>query len=289
MTPPEALGNREEVLMPAIQTVSAHYGVTHPERAVVVGLTLAGISLKDLAPEDLAPVDHFHLGGREATYELLQLAALGDGLEIVDVGGGLGGAARTLAVETDATVTVLDATEEFCRAGTTLTRLVGLGDAVTFVHGDATAIPFPDASFDVAWLQHVSMNVAAKDALFREIHRVLRPGGRLLLHEVLAGPVQPIHYPVPWARDSSLSFLEGERRLRQLIRAAGFVETAWRDATEAAREWWRERQRVFAEERPPPLGIHILLGPDAPRIGAAMLLNLEEGRIRVAYGVLERA
>jgi SAM-dependent methyltransferase len=274
--------------MRAIEAVSAHYAVTNVERAIVAGLTIAGMSLESLAPEDLAPVDQFHMGGREATCELLRVAGLGDGLEIVDVGGGLGGAARTLAVETSAAVTVLDATEEFCRAGTTLTTLVGLEDAVTFVHGNATGMPFPDASFDAAWLQHVAMNVEAKDELFREIHRVLRPGGRLLLHEVLAGPRQPIHYPVPWAQDPSLSFLQDERTMRELLRTAGYAEIAWRDATAAAHEWWRERLRLVADHRPPPLGIHLLLGPDAARIRAAMLLNLEERRIGVVYGVFER-
>jgi SAM-dependent methyltransferase len=279
----------QEVSMPAIEAVDAHYAPADLERAVVAGLTMTGASFENLRPEALSPVDQFHLGGRDATHELLGLAGLGHGLEVVDVGGGLGGAARTLAVETSATVTVLDATEEFCRAGTTLTGLVGLEEAVTFVRGDATAMPFPDASFDAAWLQHVSMNVEAKERLFAEIHRVLRPAGRLLLHEILAGPTQPIHYPVPWAPDASLSFLRGEREMRELLRTARFAEIAWQDSTPAAHYWWRDRLQVLTENRPPPLGIHLLLGPDAPAIRAAMLRNFEERRIDVAYGVLERA
>jgi hypothetical protein len=51
------------------------------------------------------------------------------------------------------------------------------------------------------------MNIADKERLYAEIQCVLRPSGRLALHEILAGPVSPIHFPVPWARDPDLSHL----------------------------------------------------------------------------------
>jgi ubiquinone/menaquinone biosynthesis C-methylase UbiE len=54
-------------------------------------------------------------------------------------------------------------------------------------------MPFPDASFDAAGLQHASMNIEVKEELFRQIYRVLRPRGRLALHEVLAArPADPL-------------------------------------------------------------------------------------------------
>ena len=103
----------------------------------------AGKDPDRLAPEDLAPVDQFHIGGRDATLELAKLAGLAPGLEVLDVGGGLGGPARTLAAEFGARVTVLDLTEEYCRVGEELTRRTGLADRVHFRHGDALASPSP--------------------------------------------------------------------------------------------------------------------------------------------------
>jgi 2-polyprenyl-3-methyl-5-hydroxy-6-metoxy-1,4-benzoquinol methylase len=68
----------------------------------------------------------------------LQLAGLGHGERVLDVGGGIGGPARTLA-GAGFSVTVLDLTEEFCRTGAALTERVGLASRVTFHHGNALA------------------------------------------------------------------------------------------------------------------------------------------------------
>ena len=160
-----------------------------------------------LTIEDLAPIDQLHARGSEATLELARLAGITAGMRVLDVGGGLGGPARTLASAFGCSVEVLDLTEEFCRAGEMLTARTGLADLVCFRQGNALKMPYPGAGFDVAWTQHSSMNIADKERLYAEIQRVLRPGGRLALHEILAGPVSPIHFPVPWARDPDLSHL----------------------------------------------------------------------------------
>ena len=127
--------------------------------------------------EGLAPLDQLHIRGKEATLDLARLAELTPGMLVLDVGGGIGGPARTLANEFGCVVTVLDLTEEFCRVGEMLTARTGLSDRVTFRPGNALDMPFPSSSFDRVWVQHSSMNIAAKERLFAEIHRVLRPGG----------------------------------------------------------------------------------------------------------------
>ena len=121
-------------------------------------------------------------------------------MRVLDVGGGLGGPARTFASVFGCTVEMLDITEEFCGAGTALTAQTGLSDLLSFRHGSALDMPYPGGSFDMVWTQHSSMNIADKARLYQEIHRVLRPGGRLALHEILTGLTSPIPFPVPWAR-----------------------------------------------------------------------------------------
>jgi sarcosine/dimethylglycine N-methyltransferase len=266
--------------------MTRHYGRPGLGDAILAGLRAAGKDPDRPAPEDLAPVDQFHIGGRDATLELAKLAGLAPGLAVLDVGGGLGGPARTLAGDFGARVTVLDLTEEYCRVGEDLTRRTGLADRVSFRHGDALAPPFPEASFDVVWTQHSSMNVEDKERLYESIRHVLRPGGRLALHEVMAGPVSGVHFPVPWSPDGGFSFLRSPEAIRGVIAGLGLRETAWVDVSPAALAWFRERVAAArSATAPPPLGLHLLLGPAAGPMFANMLRNLEERRIVVIQAV----
>lgn len=151
-------------------------------------------------------------------------------------------------------------------------------------------MPFLDDSFDVVWTQHATMNIPDKPRLYDEVARVLRPGGRFAMFDVLAGPRQPIHFPVPWASDQSFSFLLPPEQTRTLIARAGFRELTWlTDQDQAMHE---------ALDRPDPLGEPaasgdglnpaLLNGPDGPRMGANVQRNMDEGRIRFAIGVFER-
>jgi SAM-dependent methyltransferase len=272
---------------PFSEAVSRHYTATDLVERLRAALHAAG---KDVvaAPDDLAPVDQIHTGGTRATIELADLAGLRAGQSVLDVGGGIGGPARTLAHRFGCTVTVLDLTEEYCHAGELLTAVTALTDRVSFRHGDAMAMPFPDGSFDVVWTQHSSMNIADKAQLYAEIRRVLRPGGRFALHEVLAGPTQPVHFPVPWARDPAISFLETPENARRTIQAAGFAEVAWINVTASSLAWFQRQNARAQPATPPPLSLHLLLGPDVREMGRNMERNLEGGRIAVIQGVLDR-
>jgi sarcosine/dimethylglycine N-methyltransferase len=265
-------------------TVAAHYGREGLLESILKALGAAGKDPERLAVDDLVLFDQFHLRGRDATLELLSLAGIGSGDRVLDVGGGIGGPARTLA-GAGCSVTVLDLTEEFCRAGVALTERVGLASRVTFRHGSALAMPFENAAFDAAWTQHSSMNVEDKERLYGEIARVLRTGGRLAMHEIMAGPQAPLHFPVPWAGVAAISFLRPPEAVRKLIQASGFRECAWRDVSETSLAWLRER---LATPVPPPLGLHLLLGAAAGEMLRNVARNLEEHRITVVEAVFER-
>jgi SAM-dependent methyltransferase len=269
------------------ESLNRHYGRDGLGAAIVDGLRAAGKDLSRVTPDDLAPADQFHTRGKEATLELARLARVGRGMRVLDVGGGLGGPARTLARELDCHVTVLDLTEEYCRVGAELTRLTGLADRVVFRHGNALEMPFEAEGFDLVWTQHSSMNIEDKPRLYREIRRVLRPGGSLAIHEIMAGRRSPIHFPVPWARDPAVSFLRPAEDVRRQIATAGFTEVTWRDTSAAALEWFR--RRVSGGGEPPPVGIHLLLGADFATMFRNQVRNLEEERIVVIEAVFVRS
>lgn len=275
----------------AASQVAAHYSPDDLDARIETALHAAGKDLDALTPDDLAPFDQLHTGGKAATLALARLADLHPGTTVLDVGGGLGGPARSLAAAFGCQVTVLDLSEPFCRAGARLTARLGLTDRVAFRHGDALAIPFPDAAFDLVWTQHSSMNIPAKERLYAEIARVTRPAGRFVLHDVLAGPGGPLHFPVPWAKDPAISDLRPPDETRRLITDAGFTEVAWLDTTAAALEWYQQMAAppsAAAAGIPPP-GLHLLLGPDLPEMGRNLVRNLQEQRIVVVEARFDRA
>ena len=230
----------------------------------------------------LAPVDQFHGGGKPVTGRLARLAAIRPGTRVLDVGGGFGGPARTLAVEFGCHVIGIDLTDSYVRAAKVLTARMGLDARVTHQVGDALALPFPDGAFDLVWTQNSGMNIADKERLYAGFHRVLRPGGRLALQEPMAGPVQPVVYPVMWARDPSASFLRTPEAMRAVIEAAGFRARAWEDMT-------GETTGPATGAAVPAHSIQRLVMGDAiDAIIAAGHRNRSEGRVVSIQAVFER-
>ena len=138
---------------------------------------------------------------------LLDPLGLAPGVAALDIGCGIGGTARTLAARYGARVEGIDLTPEFVAVAEALSRLAGV-EGVAFRTGSATALPFEAARFDLATMLHVGMNVADKAALFAEAARVLRPGGRFAVFDVMRVGPGEIAYPMPWAGSPDISFVE---------------------------------------------------------------------------------
>ena len=262
------------------RAVDAYWGRTDLERTILDALAAAGVDLTAPTPRDLAPADQFHGGGKRATDRLARLAGFAPGTRVLDVGGGLGGPARTLAAEHGCLVTVIDATLSYVHAGRALTALTKLADRVTHRQGDALALPADGAPYDAVWTQNSGMHVADKEALYAGFAAMLRPGGVLALQEPMAGPGGPPVFPLMWAREASSSFLREPVQMRRAIEAAGFRVRAWDDVTD---------DNAAPGASVPAHGIaRIVMGDGLDAIMRAGEQNRAERRLVMIQAVFER-
>lgn len=256
--------------------------------AIRSALDASGMDRASLRPSDLATVDEFHIRGRAATLEIIQALFLTADSHVLDLGSGLGGPARTLAQVAGCTVTGVDLTPEFCEVATALSEWTGLSDRTRFQVGDATATGLPDRTMDAALTLHVAMNIADKHALYAEAFRVLRPSGRFVVYDVLQGEGGDVRYPVPWANDSSTSFLATPEEMRELLPAAGFEIVSEVDSSDESLVWFQQMRARMQREGPPPVTFAAFLGDAFQQMAANQVANLAEQRIRTVMFVCSR-
>lgn len=268
-----------------IDALKAHYGHSSFGERIRLALEAAGVDLAQLTVADLAPFDHLHGGQKPATLQLARLAGITPGIRVADLGGGIGGPARTLAAEFGCTVDVVDLTEEFCRVGTWLTELTRLEKQVSFHHGSALQTPLASGAYDVVWMQNSAMNIEGRKGLYAEVARLLRPGGRHAFQEVMAGQGGPAYYPMNWAATSESSFLYTPEQVHGLIETAGFRELHWVDNTE-------ETSADFRQRISPVAGAPVRPAYTPDDLSAAItengLRNRSEQRVVYRLGVFEK-
>jgi len=218
--------------------VVEHYATGDLAGRVEAALQSVGFGNGQIPWSALEPIDQFHVGGIAATERLATGLKLAGGESVLDVGSGFGGPARYLATTYGCSVTGIDLTPAYVEVAEMLGRRTGLSHHLTFVQGNALDLPFSDESFDHVWTQHVAMNIADKARLYREIYRVLKPGGRLAIYDVLRGEGEPVLYPVPWARESTMSFLVTPEEMTEVLGSTGFYEITRGDLTEAGVIWF---------------------------------------------------
>lgn len=262
--------------------LAAHYSARDIETRILAGLRAAGLDpAQRLSPDALSALDHFHTGGLRASRELQELAQIRAEDRVLDIGAGLAGPARMLAAAPGCRVDCLEMSADFCAGAVLLNRLTGLDHRITVHMGSALDMPFPDASFDVAWMQNVGMNIADKRKLYAQIHRVLRPGGRFAFQEMAAGKTATTYFPLPWATDPADSFLVSADEMRALLGAAGFVAEVLEDTSE---EHLRRSAANAAPAASGQLSLAVFVDNLGQKAGNSRR-SLEEGQTRLVRGV----
>ena len=258
--------------------VAEHYGSHGIAERVLAALRDAKGADAPVTPDNLAPFDHFHGRGVVATQEIAAQLALQPGERVLDIGSGIGGPARWFAAKYGVNVTGVDLTPEFCAAAVALNAITGLADRVHILPGSALALPVPDGAFDAAYSQNVIMNIADKKQFYREAFRALRPGGRLALSNLCAGPAGEPYFPVPWATTRDTSFLASPDEMRADLIAAGFEIAELRDITAAMREAQRRTRERIDKGDMPKIAVDIIMGERAQEMQWNSIRSIEDGR-----------
>jgi len=267
--------------------INQHYGSENLCTHIFTALTQAGKNTDNLQLKDLAVIDQLHTGGHLATLELARTTALSPGAAVLDAGCGIGGSSRLLARECGFKVTGMDLVTDFIEVAEKLTRSTGLEDDITYIQGNIVDTGLASSSFDAVWCQHTLMNIDDKDAVFKEFRRLLKPGGLMVLHEIVQGANVPIHLPVPWAAHEDISVLLPWSDMEALILEHNFTCQLAEDRTDQAKKWWKRVKAAFEKNAatPSPLGPHIIFGNNGKFFGNTMSANLDEDRIRLMEAV----
>lgn len=268
-----------------MKDIHSYYSPNDLFNKIIEGLTTLGKDLSKITPDDLQPVDEFHIRGDAATKELIELCGFTPDMHILDVGCGIGGSTRRLSHETGCRATGIDLSDEYIDTAQRLTQLLNVHERVKFHTASALALPFDDNTFDGAWSLQMNMNVEDKLSWLKETYRVLKPGGRAVLYEVCGGKNTPLYFPVPWAQDSSMSFLVSPESFRETITAAGFDIAVWHDKTDLAQKAFANAKEPVGEPNLPVLGVYLLVGNDIQTKAYNLHRNLDEQRVSLVETV----
>ncbi|OFW37259.1 MAG: hypothetical protein A3J28_07620 [Acidobacteria bacterium RIFCSPLOWO2_12_FULL_60_22] len=231
-------------------SLADHYSQGPTLETISEDLQRKGIDLARVRPEDLYPYDQSHAGGITTTRMLARLAAIQTNTSVVDIGCGIGGAARFLHAEFGCRVVGIDLTVTRLRTAVALNRLIGNPAGIHIVAAQADSLPLPSNFADVVWTQHLTMNLPDPRGFLRECARVLRPTGRLALHEWFVNRLGSLSYPLPWAANPSLNFALRAERFLELLREQNF-SLQYEDVTPAMADRLQKDIQVLVSRNGP--------------------------------------
>jgi phosphoethanolamine N-methyltransferase len=208
-------------------------------------------------------------GGPEEIARLLEGSDI-TGADVLDIGAGLGGVDRLLAVEYGAgSVLGIDIEPDLLARAEARIAAAGLADRVRFQCVRPGPLPFPPASFDIVFSKDAVVQIPDKPALFADILRVLRPGGRLVASDWLRGGEGPYSPEMlEFFRIEGITYnMASPAQSARYLAEAGFVDIQLRDR----HDWYLDVARHELDQ------LQGALGPEmARRLGAEKAAHFVE-------------
>lgn len=185
------------------------------------------VTRRSYSPQELAELPAGAVDWALGVGNPIPRARLRPGEVVLDLGSG-GGIDTILAahrVGPEGQVTGLDMLEEMCARAAAHSRQAGVGDRVTLRRSEIESVPLPDASVDVVISNGVVNLSPRKSRVLTEAYRVLRPGGRLCVVDLVVDedlPAPVLSSPAAWA--GCISGALSERVFAEMLDNAGFVD-----------------------------------------------------------------
>lgn len=183
-------------------------------------------------------------GGQEEVAKIVENVDLA-GKEVLDIGVGIGGPACLLVEKHGAArVTGIDVEDPVLEKAAQIVLRRGLQDRVLLKRVEPGPLPFDDESFDVVFSKDAIIHIHDKDALFRDIYRVLRPGGCIALSDWYRSEEPLTEEMAAWLErfgsDFAMTPIQNDANL---LGSVGFVDTAILDRN----AWFAEFSRKLAD------------------------------------------
>ena len=235
--------------------------------------------------------DSFHPGGLELSRRLATLLELRPGMRVLDVASGKGESAIFLASQFGCEVVGLDLGAENVLEARRRAQDANVAALITFQHGDAESMEFPNASFDRVICECAFCTFPDKAAAAREFARVLRDLGRVGLSDLTRGILPPdLEGLLAWV--ACIADARPVQEYAACLESAGFGSPAVELHDHALADMARDVQgRLLGLELMSGLGKIDLPGADldqAKRFARAAMRAIEEHKLGYALIVAER-
>jgi sarcosine/dimethylglycine N-methyltransferase len=168
-----------------IEEAAANYRATYDTALSELQSRVWGGNLHMGLFED--PAEPLLTAQMRANRHMAEAAGLRTGQEVIEAACGVGGTARYLAQTHGVRVRATNVAETQLAEARALAEQAGLSHLVDFRYADYHHLPFPDASCDVWWCQEALLYSVDKRRVLAEAIRVVRPGGRLIMSDLLLG------------------------------------------------------------------------------------------------------
>ncbi len=270
--------------------VKEHYNSKNLTDRIRQAIINADKDPSDLLINDLAGIDQLHTGGARTSLDLLNHVSFPENAFILDAGCGIGGSSRLLGKLFNCKVIGVDLADEFINAAIFLTRATHFEKQIRFQQGSVLNLPFNENKFDGILCQHILMNIEDKIGAVKEFYRVLKPGGKLIIHEIAKGSNDLMQYPVPWASKNTISFLTSWEYQSKLLSTTGFLSIFEEDKSNEALVWW-EKVSAFAKKKAKsnPLNPGLIFGTNAKFFGKNMATNFQNHAICLMEAVYKKS